>query len=188
MPISSKLLSFLQSLTKDEQIELTAHLIEEIEEPDGRIDSRIFRAILPKFPSIPIELMVLDEDDKVLMIYRKDIEYDGFHIPGTVLRNNETVPQAVDRLFKSEVISGTFTSVENVGMTEISKGTKPGDNPTRHEVSLLYLAHIKAGSYKGDGTFFPIDDLPENTLSHHVVLIDKFKNYLNTRKPVMIGS
>lgn len=187
MNITKKLLLFSKSLIEDERITLTAHLIGEIEQSARGIDSRIFHAILLKFPSVPIELVVLDQENRVLMFYRKDHEYDGFHMPGTVLRNNETVPQAVDRLLQSEVVGAGIISVENVGVTEISRGTKCGENPTRHEISILYLARL-GRSYAGNGGIFsPMDDLPENTLPHHRVLVEKFQKYIKTGKPILVG-
>ena len=166
----------------EKKIKLLVSLLNEMEWP---LDSRIFHALLQKVPSVPNEFAVLDDQDRMLTFYRKDHEYDGHHMPGTVLRNNETVRQALSRLMESEVVGGLVGEIRNIGWTEIPKGNGPGENPTRHEISLLWLARLR-GPYKGkSGIFSPFDDLPANILPHHRVLAGKFRRYLETGKPIL---
>jgi len=185
--MNEKIRMFLESLTGDEKAELTAHLLNETKWTEHGIDPRIFRAGTNKFVSVPVELCVLDKDGRVLTFYRKDDEYDGHHMPGTVLRDNEKMSDAINRLLKSEVVGGKIKDVQNIGVTEIVKGAGPGQNPTRHEISVLFLAYLD-GEYKGrDGVFSPMDKLPENILPHHRVLVEKFREFIRTGKPVLIG-
>ncbi|MFA6534286.1 MAG: NUDIX domain-containing protein [Patescibacteria group bacterium] len=167
------------ALTQEESLAL-AELLKKLEWP---MDLEVFYALMRKIVSIPIELCVLDDQNRVLTFYRKDAEYDGHHLPGTVLRDNETVPQALRRLIQSELVGGKVTEPQNIGWVEILRGNNPTENPTRHEISLLFLTHLR-GTYQGKGgVFSPLYGLPENTLTHHRLLIDRFRQYLRNRQP-----
>lgn len=143
------------------------------------LPSNVFRALINKTVSVPIELAVLSEkSDKILLYYRKDEEYDGNHMPGTVLRDNENVPDALRRLVDSELIDARVGDPVFVGWAEISKGNAYGQNPSRHEISLIFACRLK-GHYKGSGgSLFYIDNLPDNTLSHHRILIEIVRKWL----------
>ncbi|GEM_PF-2803720 len=144
----------------------------------------VFGALMQVTVSVPIELCVLDAEERVLTFYRRD-EYDGHHMPGTVLRNNETVRQAVKRLIRTEVVGGTVTHLKNIGWVEISKGDGRGKNPTRHEISLLFLCRLQ-GKYRGKGGIFsPLNRLPKDMLGHHRVLVSKSRKYLGTCDPIL---
>lgn len=154
-------------LAPEEEDQL-ADLLTRVEWP---LSPHVFAAAVNKFVSVPIELLVLDDDNRILMFYRKDEEYEGYHIPGTVLRDNEDVPAAIQRLLKSEVVGGKVTRPISLGWLEVQKGNGFGQNPSRHEISLLHLCW-SIGTYQGKGgEFFPLDQLPDSTLSHHRVLI-----------------
>ncbi len=170
-------------LTSEENRELT-RLISKIEWP---LDSHVFQAIANKVVTVPIELGVFNEKDEVLMFYREDEEYQGNHMPGTVLRDTDSVEEALQRLLKSEVVSGAGTETgnistpQNLGWVEIPKGNGLGQNPTRHEISLLYFCRL-TGFYQGKGQFYRVENLPENTLPHHRILIEKIRERMNVKK------
>lgn len=149
------------------------------------LEKDVFHALMPRITSIPIELCVLDRENRVLTFYRKDDEYDGHHMPGTVLRDNENVSQTVKRLIQSELVGGDVTAPKNIGWTEIPRGNGRGENPTRHEISLLFITHLSSTYHGGGGVFSPFDALPDNILPHHRVLVEKFRQYLEDGKPIL---
>lgn len=168
-------------LTEGEDREL-ARLLKKAGWP---LSKEVFGALVGKTVTVPIELCVMNEDDKVLTFYRKDEEYAGHHMPGTVLRDNESVGAALHRLIESEVVGGEISTLQNVGWTEIPKGFEPWQNPTRHEISLLWLARLH-GEYRGkSGVFSSLNNLPGDTLPHHQVLAEKFRRFLVTGKPIL---
>lgn len=167
----------LTSLEKEELV----RLLHKLEWP---LDREVFYALMPRIVSVPMELVVLDSRDRVLLIYRKDQEFDGYHMPGTVLRNNESVPVALERLIKTELPDVKVSAPQNFGWLEITHGNTPGQNLTRHEVSLLWLARLE-GAYHGKGVFKPLDSLPENLFSHHRLILQKAEGYLASKRPVL---
>ena len=54
-------------------------------------------------------------------------------------------------------------------MMEIFSGS--GQNPTRHEISLLFACWLTQPHAGTGGEFFAVNDLPANTLTHHRVLV-----------------
>lgn len=158
--------------------EETDQLVSLLKKLTWPLDSRVFGALLNKTVSVPIELAVLNDKNEVLMFYRKDDEYDGNHMPGSVLRDTDTIEDVLERLRKGEVVGGNVTSPICIGLAEISKGSGSGQNPTRHEISLIYLCRL-VGEYRGSGKFYPLEKLPEDTLSHHRVLVGRVKRYLS---------
>ena len=168
------------ALTEQETVELVL-LLGKLEWP---LDRCVFHALIGKIVSVPQELTVLDDQNRILTFYRKDEEYEGQHQPGTILRDNETVSEALDRLLRSELRGVEIESIENVGWLEIRKGNGPGENPTRHEISLLWLARVKNNNGI-EGVFSPLDRLPENMLSHHRLIAEKVRGYLKTGRPIL---
>src|SRR3989344_240010 len=90
----------------EEQDDQLADLLRRAKWP---LSPKVFAALVSKTVSTPIELAVFDNKLRILLFDRKDDEYEGYHMPGTVLRDNETVPDAVERLLKSEVVGGNIT-------------------------------------------------------------------------------
>ncbi len=160
------------SLTADE-VSLLAELLRRVEWP---LPLPVFAAAMNKFVSTPIELAVLDSSGRVLMVHREDAEYVGNHMPGTVLRDNENVPAAINRLLTREV-GGKVTPPVSLGWVEVSKGNGPGQDPNRHQISLLHVCWL-TGAYEGAGRFFPVDQLPEDTLEHHRLLVREMMSRL----------
>jgi len=150
------------------------------------LDKRVFHVLVQKIVSVPNEIAVLDKEHRILTIYRDDAEYTGHHLPGTVLRDSESVEESLKRLLQDELAGNKIASIENIGWIEILKGTGNGMNPTRHELSLLWIARLE-DEYCGEGVLSQLDLLPENTLSHHHLIVQKVRTYLQTDRPILGG-
>lgn len=136
------------------------------------ISKEVFHAWVGKFVTVPIELLVFNLSGKVLLVPRDDPEYpDCYHLPGTVLRDNETVQDALARLIEDEI--GVCVSVpDSKGWFEFTRGPSLDQNPTRHEISLPFVCQWM-GPMPEKGKFFSLDKLPKNLLDHHKILILK---------------
>ena len=154
-------------LSDEEQTQL-ALLLSRMESP---LRPDVFYALVHSTVSVALELVVFDAEGKILLEYRKDTEYDGFALPGTVLRNNEDVSSAMKRLLETEVKSKTSNPV-SLGWLEIQKGAQADQDRYRHYIPLLYACKMEA-RYEGSGEFFAYDSFPENTLSHEKMIIEE---------------
>lgn len=164
----------------------TQTLIELLGKLEWPLQKEVFHALMAKVVSVPIELCVLDGANRILTFYRKDHEYNCHHTPGTVLRNDENVSQAIKRLIESELVGYEITDPKNIGWVEVQRGNHYGGDPNRHEISLVFLAYLIKGEYSGGkGVFSPLDALPEDILSSHRVMSGRVKQYLEDDKPIL---
>lgn len=135
------------------------------------LPQEVFHALMAKVVSVPIELAVFNEDYQVLMIWRDDWEFKGWHMPGTVLRDTEDVAGALKRLIKGEVGDVVTSTPRPLPWLEFGR-----EGSTRHEISLPHLCSLK-GLYKGRGKFFDPRALPSDTLEHHKTLVAHILKY-----------
>ncbi len=174
------------SLSVEEKEQL-AKLLERAESTDIKGD--IWYEIVKKFITVPVELCVLDQENRVFLVYRKDQEFDGYHMPGTVVNDWETVNEARMRLVKGEVVRDAgfqVTPPESIGWLEVRRGEGPYENRTRNAVSLLHIAHLIGGFTPKEGLgFYPFDAIPENTLGSHKYLLQFFKRYLEDKRIIL---
>jgi|SRR3989344_2299849 len=143
---------------------------------DFPVSEELFQSIMSSFVSVPIELAVFNDKNQILLIYREDKEYNGFHIPGTVLRNNEKVEDALNRLRNTEIRGLKISEPRPIGWVEINKGFGEGENKSRHEISLPHYCRLTEQNSAVEYNFFELNKLPENILPHHKKLIKEIIN------------
>ncbi len=173
-------------LTDTEKVQL-ATLLERAESSD--IKGGIWYEMVKKFITVPIELCILDTESRVFLVYRKDREFDGYHLPGTVVNDWETVHDARLRLIQGEIKKDAGFDIsypESIGWLEVRRGNRPDCNPTRHTAALLHITHVKGDVVPTEGSgFYSFDDIPFNTLPDHVFMLRFFKRYLENGKPIL---
>jgi len=168
-------------LTQKEERKLV-ELLEKLEWP---VPKEVFHALTRKTVTVPLELCVLDDQNRLLTFYRKDEEYDVHHTPGTVLRDNENIPEALERLISSELVGYNITKPENIGWVYVPRGNEYGQDPNRHEISLVFMARLISKGGEADGVFSSLDALPENILSAHHLMAKKLQQYLIDSKSIL---
>lgn len=154
-----------------------------------QIKGDVWHELVKKFITVPIELMVIDEQKRVLLVYRKDREFDAYHFPGTVVNDWETAYDARLRLVAGEIegaLGITITDPESIGWLETKRGEGEGENPSRHTIALVHLAYFHGTFSPREGAgFFSFDAIPENTLSDHKRFLRRVKQYLEDRKVIL---
>lgn len=145
----------------------------------------VFHALVSVVVTVPLELCVLDSQMRALMFYRKDSEYNGYHLPGTVLRNDDTILKALSRLIQNELAGYKITQPENIGWIEVLMGDREGQDPGRHQISLIFIARLDESALVKSGVFFHLDALPSDILTHHRMILEKVKEYLTDGKPLL---
>lgn len=161
------------ALTPDE-IQTAADILHRMDEGTGFIAQPIFEAIVPQIVTAPVELGIFrgpKESREVLMVQRPmdDPHFipGGWHMPGTVMRVSDTcIEDALQRL-RAEELAHALTAPFCVGHIFMPKMLVPN----RPAMSLLYVAKVDS-DYDGKGAFFLADSPPENTLPHHLVLLE----------------
>lgn len=163
----------------------TKTLVELLEKLEWPVPKEVFHTLTRKTVTVPIELCVLDDQNCLLTFYRKDEEYDVHHTPGTVLRDNESVSEALERLIASELTDYKITEAQNIGWVYVPRGSDYGQDPNRHEISLVFMARLANKESGESGVFSPLDALPENILSAHHLMAKKLQQYLVDGKPIL---
>jgi ADP-ribose pyrophosphatase YjhB (NUDIX family) len=175
-----------KGLDEEEKKEL-ARLLEKVD--NVQIRGEIWHQLVKKFITVPIELCIVNNENKVFMVYRKDREFDGYHLPGTVINDWETVDEACTRLVHGEVLRDagfTITKPKSIGWLEVRRGSGKEESRTRNAISLLHLAHLDGNYTEKEGMgFFGFDNIPQNTLGHHIFIIRKFKEYLDSGEIIL---
>lgn len=174
------------TLNVQEKEEL-AILLEKIENTE--ITGEIWHQLVKKFITVPIELCIFDDQNRIFLVYRKDREFNGYHMPGSVVNDWETVAEALKRLVKSEINNDAgieITEPKSIGWLDSPRNIIPSETLTRHGILLLHVAYFH-GTFppqKGMG-FYPLDVLPDNILECHRYLVPFLKRYLKDGHPIL---
>ena len=89
-------------LTAQENFQLVK-LLDKLEWP---VTPEVFDALCVNFVTSPIELAVIrrgEKEQEVLMIYREDKFFNGWHIPGSVILPGRTIELVLSALVRREV-------------------------------------------------------------------------------------
>jgi hypothetical protein len=146
--------------------------------PDQMILPELFDAIMGAFTTCGCELVVLrmnaDRQVEVLLFERppSDKFYAGeWHSPGSIFRGTETMESVFDRLVERELAGAQISSPVRIWGNYFR-------TPRGPEVTLLHVAWLE-GEYTGKkGRWFPLDQPPDKTIEHHLVLLGQVRRWL----------
>lgn len=150
--------------------------IEALKEVRPVMSGAMFRAFWPILPTVPLELAVMRQINGVwcvLMFYRKDQDYTGWHMSGGyVWQSEQSDEETAKRILKREVglVPKNLYFVRN-----FNTGPETGWVPNR-QMTRLYVC--EADGEPTVGKFFPLDQLPVETIGSHIMMIDHLKAHL----------
>lgn len=134
--------------------------------PKKPLGTPLFNEFARLIPIFTIETVVLRRNERgILEVYLvrrslTDTAYSGqWHSAGTAIRSGETFNSALKRLLNREYGTEQIGSAIPVGIV---------NNPLEkrgHFLSYTYLIRNIMEEIKG--RWFPVDQLPENTVDHH---------------------
>jgi 8-oxo-dGTP diphosphatase len=110
--------------------------------------------MLHKRPSLTVDAVVFDDNDRLLLIRRKRPPFEGrYALPGGFVDCGETVEMAASRELREE------TGLEARSLDLIGVYSDPKRDPRGHTVSIAFLVEVavaaspKAGDDAVDATF-----------------------------------
>ncbi|MEK7172555.1 MAG: hypothetical protein AAB723_02470 [Patescibacteria group bacterium] len=139
----------------------------------------VFESFFPILPMVPYELAVvrkIDGLDHVLLWYREDEHYIGWHMPGSYLRFGESDRQVIERTLSKEV-GLTLVSAEFI--CHFNTPPETGWVPN-HQIAQFFLCETSGEPTTEE--FFLIDALPEKILDFHRIYINHLHAYLLCKK------
>jgi ADP-ribose pyrophosphatase YjhB (NUDIX family) len=148
-------------LTEKELKQLTI-LLGKIDNPSIGLPQPVFDALTKIVPFIGCELAVVNDKKEVLLTWREDQWWNGWHFPGGLMRHNESIETRIQ-----EVASGELgTRVDKYDFLFYKEYV---DHPRLHAVSLVFLCTID--TRPKDGTFFK--EMPRDIIDEHKELWEK---------------
>lgn len=168
----------IDHLSKEERDELLAHLL--TDHMDWPLPRQVFYALAPKILSVAVELAVYNDSGHILLVPRPEDDPEfaagALHMPGTLVRPDDTLEEAIDRLLTSEV-GDNVSEVSSLGYLHVPRHLAP----TRPAIALLHVARL-TGTYVGSGAFYDPANLPEHTLRHHRAMIATIEQRVRARE------
>jgi len=153
----------MNKITQKEIKELV-ELLGKLSNPEKGLPGEVFNALTRIVPFSACELVVVNTKKEILLTYREDRWWKGWHIPGGLLRMNEDFKTRLGKVAKNE-LGAKLKSFKFLFPINYKK------TPRGHDVSLVFLC-ILTGKLQ-HGTFFK--NLPKNTIKEHNILYKKLR-------------
>ncbi len=128
----------------------------------------VFEAFFPIFPFVLCELAVLREINgvpHVLLWHRDDEHYKGWHMPGGYILRGESMEEVARRILFKE----TGLTLQSADFVQYFNSYPGNASVPNHQIALLFLCKTKGEP--AQGKFFPYNNIPADTLSHHKAYI-----------------
>lgn len=154
------------ALTPDE----TESLVELLEKMERPYPEELFLALCANVIMCPVEIIPLTREGKVLLLRRPSTDpwfSNLWHTPGSLQLKGDTITSTQQRIIENELQGLDCSALEFFGYEDVMRGSGEAENPRGQERPLIFVAWVKEESYQGDGRFFPIAELPDDTLSMH---------------------
>lgn len=167
-------------LSENEWTEWTK-LTKRIKFIDGKIPEEAFYAFCEAFVTAVIDLIPyrrLNNEVEILLIYRKDKYYDGFHIPGSVIVPGKTSKETLNSVIDVELGKDSLVSkIDFVGIIDSMKGEGLDLDKRGQDLKLLYVCKVDGEVMEGE--WFTKNNLPKNIIPEHQKVAREIFDFIN---------
>ncbi|MFA5062288.1 MAG: NUDIX domain-containing protein [Patescibacteria group bacterium] len=153
-------------LTAKELKQLSS-LLKKIDNPHEGLPQPVFDALLGIVPFVACELAVVNKKGELLLTWRSDKWWRGWHFPGGLMRFRETFEERIDAVAWKE-LGVNLESAKFLFAKDCSQASRG------HVVSLTFLC--KTFMTPKQGKFFK--KMPKNIIENHKELWEKIQKYL----------
>ena len=123
----------------------------------------IWRNLISLVPIPSVEVIITRTGKDFLLTYRKDKDWDGWHIPGGFILPRESIEDACKRVAKKELQI-------DVKFQKITTAYSWPDSPYGNDLSIICICNTKERPHKVK--FFT--KVPEKMVPHHEEFIREF--------------
>ena len=134
------------------------------------IPVEIFNALNATIPISACEIVIFDKSKGLLLTWREDEFWKGWHFPGSIIRKGEKFEQTLKRVAKDE-LGRNLKSHQFIFPMNYHNG------PRGHSVSFVFLCEL-SGQPK-DGKFFKT--MPKDIIKDHRELWKNFQTFQKNR-------
>ena len=138
-------------------------LLKKIDKPHDGLPQPVFCALCDVIPFVACELVVVGKKG-ILLTWREDKWWKGWHFPGGLLRYRESFDERIQKVAFDE-LGINLTSYKFLFPINYSQGVRG------HSVSLVFLC--ETAMVPKDGKFFK--KMPKNIIEAHKELWDKVR-------------
>lgn len=131
-------------------------ILDEVGNPREGLPEEVFEFVTSVTPMVNVDLLVRDEQDRILLA-RRDDKFDGpvWHIPGGIVRFQETLLHRVEQVAMGEIGQNVITNGIPLAVNEImSEHQERG-----HFISFLYECRLKGELTTAEKTQWKHGDL-----------------------------
>lgn len=158
-------------------------------EIDGRqgIPEDVFIAISTVMPIVNVDLLVLDDEKRILLSWRDDVYFGkGWHLPGGCIRYKETMMERIQKTALNEIGTRVIAEPEPIAVKDVIMGKEESRIRARaHQLAVLYKCTLPkkfridnlAKSKNTPGYLKWFELIPEDILAVHSVYHDVFRQY-----------
>jgi len=141
----------------NKEIEQLVTLLKKIDNPHNGLPQPIFDALCGVVPFAGCELIVMNKKGELLLTWREDKWWKGWHFPGGLMRHRETVDERIKKMALHE-IGLRVKKYQFLFPINYHTGLR------NHVTSLIFLTHSECVE---QGTFFktmPKDIIPDHRI------------------------
>ena len=148
--------------------DLLNQLRKHIDDPTKGLPEEIFLFVSEITPMVNVDLLVRDEEGKVLLAWRNDPWYgSGWHVPGGIIRVKETYDDRIQRCAMQELHTQVLY---NEVPLEIHPMVEMDFKERAHFFSFVYDCRVPQGYQIDNGT---LDETDTGFLAWHIVFPDE---------------
>jgi len=115
-------------------------LEDEIENPKNGLPYDIFLFFSRNIPLINVDLLIKNENNETLLVYREDEFYKGWHIPGGIIRFKETIEERIKKTALNELDCDIDFKKEPISVKELIHKDR---NNRGHFISMLFSCKLR---------------------------------------------
>jgi hypothetical protein len=167
-------------LSEKEWLQWT-ELTKRIQFINDKIPLEAFYAFCESFISPVVDIVpyrTKDNISEILLIYRKDKYYDGFHLPGSVIVPGRTSKETLQFVIDKEL--GDKADIGKISLMEVMdtmKGKGIGLDERGQDLKLFYTCEVKGEVMEGE--WFSKNNLPKNIIPEHQEVVLKAFDWIN---------
>jgi ADP-ribose pyrophosphatase YjhB (NUDIX family) len=164
-----------------ERAKLFSELLKEVVEVDGGFVPEEAWMTLHKFVPLPTAevMMVQNQGREFLLSHRTGKHWNGWHIPGSYIRRDETLQATCNRVAREEVGLEGVTGLRQIA---ILKWT---DHPFGAPVSIVMVCHPIGLVVENENLKF-FDYVPSPIVQNHAKFLGAYLNFLGARTSAQI--
>ena len=130
--------------------------MKKLRDPHLGLGKKLFNKIVKLVPFVACEVLIYDKRKGVLLLKRHDQYYNGWHIPGGLLRFRESFDERIQAVAREELDI-------HISSHELIDTYNFIDDPRGHTIGFVFLC--KTSDTPTTGKWFK--KIPKNLIAHH---------------------